>query len=60
LYYKEIISFNIVKKEMKQYIIKPIGIIRTPHKDRDKTPIQPRFAFDIIGKIELFQEYTDG
>ncbi|HOK04764.1 MAG TPA: tRNA (N6-threonylcarbamoyladenosine(37)-N6)-methyltransferase TrmO [Victivallales bacterium] len=45
---------------MKQYIIKPIGIIRTPHKDRDKTPIQPRFAFDIIGKIELFQEYTDG
>jgi len=45
---------------MNQYIIKPIGVIRTPHKDKDKTPIQPCFAFDFQGEIEVFSEYTDG
>lgn len=44
----------------KEITIKPIGIIRTPYKDRKGMPIQGKFEKDIEGKIELFPEYVQG
>ena len=39
---------------------KPIGIIHSPHKTPDGTPIQPTGAKNIAGRIEIFPEYTPG
>ncbi len=45
---------------MKEIIIKPIGIIRTPHTDIKNMPIQPIAAEGIKGYIELLPEYVEG
>ncbi len=45
---------------MNEIIIKPIGIIRTPHTDIKNMPIQPIAAEGIKGYIELLPEYTAG
>ena len=39
--------------------LKPIGIIHTPFKNREETPIQP-FKSKAIGKIEVFRIYQQG
>jgi tRNA-Thr(GGU) m(6)t(6)A37 methyltransferase TsaA len=38
----------------------PIGIIHTPHKTTEGTPIQPTGAMGINGRIEVFPQYTAG
>jgi len=38
----------------------PIGIIHSPHKTTEGTPIQPSGAKGIAGHIEIFPEYTAG
>ena len=38
----------------------PIGIIHTPHKTPEGTPIQPTGAKGVEGSIEIFPEYTTG
>ena len=43
-----------------ELICKPIGIIHTPHKEQNGTPIQPRFSKDVEGTIEIYPEYTEG
>ena len=45
---------------MKQIIVNPIGIIRTPHSDIRNMPIQPIAAEGIKGYIELLPEYAEG
>jgi tRNA-Thr(GGU) m(6)t(6)A37 methyltransferase TsaA len=45
---------------MEQFKYQPIGIIHSPHKTPDGTPIQPTGAKGIEGRIEIFPEYTDG
>lgn len=45
---------------MKQIVIEPIGVIRTPHKDIRNMPIQPIAAEGIRGTIELKPEFKDG
>ena len=45
---------------MKEYIVKPIGIIRSPHVESSQTPIQPVFAKGIPGTVEVFPEHIDG
>lgn len=45
---------------MEQIIIKPIGIIHTPHTDINNMPIQPIAAQGINGFIEILPEYTEG
>ena len=45
---------------MDQIQYQPIGIIHTPHKTTEGTPIQPTGAKGIPGRIEIFQEYTAG
>lgn len=46
--------------KMKEYIVKPIGIIRSPHVESSQTPIQPVFAKGIPGTVEVFPEHVDG
>lgn len=38
----------------------PIGIIHTPHKTPEGTPIQAAGAKGVAGRIEIFPEYTTG
>lgn len=45
---------------MKEIIVNPIGVIRTPHKDIKDMPIQPIAAEGIKGHIELLPEYVAG
>lgn len=45
---------------MDDLIIKPIGIIHTPHTDVKNMPIQPIAAEGICGYIELLPEYVAG
>ena len=40
--------------------LEPIGIIRTPHKSEEGTPIQPKGAMGIQGFIELKVELAEG
>ena len=38
----------------------PIGVIHSPFKKPKGVPIQPIFAKDVDGKVEVFPEYKDG
>ena len=38
----------------------PIGIIHSPFKEPEGTPIQPSAAKDIEGSVEVFKEYQKG
>lgn len=38
----------------------PIGIVRSPHKSGDSTPIQPVYASGVTGSAEIFPEFADG
>jgi len=40
--------------------LKPIGIIHTPYTESSGTPIQPKYAGDARGGVEVFDEYADG
>lgn len=40
--------------------VKPIGIIRSEHKIAGNTPIQPVYAEECFGSVEIFPEYADG
>ncbi|MCP4665779.1 MAG: tRNA (N6-threonylcarbamoyladenosine(37)-N6)-methyltransferase TrmO [Deltaproteobacteria bacterium] len=40
--------------------LEPIGKIHTPHKTKEECPIQPIYASDAEGKIEIFKEYAAG
>jgi len=40
--------------------LRPIGIIRTPFEDVSGTPIQPAFANDAEGTVEVFPEFAEG
>ena len=41
------------------FTMRPIGVARTPHTTQPGTPIQPRFAEDVEGVIEVFEPYAD-
>lgn len=40
--------------------LRPIGRIRSPHRDPHTTPIQPVYASGIPGSVEVFPEYQAG
>ncbi|MDI9610144.1 MAG: tRNA (N6-threonylcarbamoyladenosine(37)-N6)-methyltransferase TrmO [Archaeoglobaceae archaeon] len=42
-----------------QFFIKPIGIIRSPFKDKNSAPNQGRFCEEIF-EIEIFPEFEEG
>lgn len=39
---------------------KPIGIIHTPFKDPHDAPIQPAFAKEAEGTVDIYPEYAEG
>jgi len=39
---------------------RPIGVIRSPHTDAAKCPIQPRYARGIEGRIEIDAAFEEG
>ena len=45
---------------MNEIRYKPIGIIRSPFKEPQGTPIQPPGAQGIGGTVEVFAEYAEG
>lgn len=45
---------------MKQIMLKPIGIIRTPYKIHKGMPIQGKFKPGVKGKAVLFLKYAKG
>ena len=45
---------------METIMIKPIGVIHTPHHDIKNMPIQPIAAAGVHGYIELLPEYAEG
>ncbi len=44
----------------RNFIMKPIGTIRTPHVNMEGTPVQPRWAKGTHGTIEIDDEYAPG
>lgn len=40
--------------------LRPIGVIRSPHNEANKTPIQPIYAEGTKGRAEILPEYADG
>ena len=49
-----------MEKSNDSLILHPIGIIRTPHKSQGGIPIQPAFARDSEGVIEIFPQFREG
>ena len=43
-----------------QIIFSPIGIIHSQHTEEAKTPIQPVYAPECKGNVEVFDEYAEG
>lgn len=49
----------LTQKELKMEFT-PIGKINSPYRTKKECPIQPIYAQEARGKIEVFEEYTDG
>ncbi len=47
-------------RSVNSVVYHPIGIIRSPHKEGSKTPIQPIYADGCRGFVEIFPQYTEG
>ena len=45
---------------MEKIEFKPIGIIKTPHKEPKGTPIQPPAAKGYKGEVHVYKEYKEG
>lgn len=41
-------------------VFSPIGIIRSEHQEAGRTPIQPIYARDCPGRVELFPQFAEG
>jgi len=40
--------------------LEPIGIIHSPYKTKEATPIQGNFSPEAIGQVEVYPEYEEG
>jgi tRNA-Thr(GGU) m(6)t(6)A37 methyltransferase TsaA len=40
--------------------VQAIGVIHSPYRTKEATPIQGRFAPEAMGRVELFPEFADG
>jgi tRNA (adenine37-N6)-methyltransferase len=47
-------------KGMDNFSLKPIAYIRSEHKNAENTPIQPVFANDCCGIVEMLPEFAGG
>ena len=44
---------------MSHTLLRPIGIIHSPHREQAGTPVQPVFAAGIRGTVTVFDPYVD-
>jgi len=44
---------------MRDTLMRPIGIIHTPHREQDGAPIQPTFADGARGTVTIFDPYVE-
>jgi tRNA-Thr(GGU) m(6)t(6)A37 methyltransferase TsaA len=44
---------------MRETVLRPIGVIHTPHREQADTPIQPAFAEGVLGTVTLFDPYVE-
>jgi tRNA-Thr(GGU) m(6)t(6)A37 methyltransferase TsaA len=42
------------------YTVRPIGILRTPYREKEGIPIQGAFDPESLGTAEVFEDYTAG
>ena len=47
-------------RELTSMHVEPIGIIHTPFKTKDACPIQPLYATETMGRVEVYEEYAAG
>ncbi len=47
------------ENELQPMILRPIGVIRSPHSQAAATPIQPVYAEGVSGRAEILPEYAD-
>jgi len=40
--------------------LRPIGVVHSPHRQAEGTPIQPRWAEGSEGTVELFPKFAPG
>jgi tRNA-Thr(GGU) m(6)t(6)A37 methyltransferase TsaA len=40
--------------------VEPIGVIRSPFHSKDECPIQPLYAQDAVGTVEVFEAFSGG
>ena len=45
---------------MQEIVMRPIGVIRSPHREQAEAPMQSLMDMDSAGEIELFEEYREG
>jgi tRNA (adenine37-N6)-methyltransferase len=45
---------------MEKYKIKPIGVIKTPYRDKFQAPRQTSYSKGADGTIEVYEEYSRG
>ena len=48
------------EETLKSVTLRPIGVVHSPHKKAEETPIQPVYARGVKGHAEIFPEYADG
>lgn len=48
------------EKPLAPVTLQPIGVIRSPHRQAEATPIQPVYAQGVKGRAEILPEYADG
>ena len=53
-------SFQPARRQKMKIDMSPIGIIHSPFKTKDACPIQPVYASEAEGRVEVFEEYTAG
>lgn len=41
-------------------VLRPIGVIHSPHKQAEETPVQPAFAEGVRAQVAVFPEYHEG
>ncbi len=51
---------NPARQEIPKVAFKPIGLLRTPHREPERTPIQPIYARGCPGRAEILPPYQEG
>ena len=49
-----------MEEKHQSFSISPIGVIHSRHTKPEETPIQPVFAADCKGEVEVFSEFEEG